>query len=197
MRRLCAVALLLWLAPVPAFAHLVSTRFGELYTGVLHPLTTLAHLVPWLAVGLLAGLQSPRTGRWSIVAFPIAVIAGVAAAGTVSLPFIELVNGLSFIVLGALVAAAVPLPPWLFLSLVTLFGLSHGYANSAPDIRDFQSVLYASGVGLTAYVLVTLTAGSAQALATAQPWGSIAVRAAGSWIAAAGTMYAGFLLLAG
>jgi hydrogenase/urease accessory protein HupE len=62
--------------PEQAAAHLVSTRFGELYSGLLHPLTTLQHLVPWLALGLLGGLQAPRTARWALLAFPLAVLAG-------------------------------------------------------------------------------------------------------------------------
>jgi hydrogenase/urease accessory protein HupE len=196
--RLPALALLLLcLLPAPAWAHLVSTRFGELYSGMLHPLTTLQHLVPWVALGLLGGLQAPGAGRWALLAFPVAVVTGTALAEAVpALPFLSLVNALSFVVLGLLVALAIELGTAAFIGVVVLFGLSHGFANAAPEIKDFQYALYAAGVGLTAYILVALSAGSANAIAAGPRWGSVAVRAAGSWIAAAGIMYLGFLLVA-
>ena len=42
------------LTPQCAHAHLVSTRFGEYYAGLLHPVITLSHLIPWLALALVA-----------------------------------------------------------------------------------------------------------------------------------------------
>lgn len=186
---------LLWLAPGQAAAHLVSTRFGELYSGMLHPLTTLQHVVPWLALGLLGGLQQPRTARWALVAFPMAVLAGTTCAEVLPvLTLIDTVNALSFVILGLLVALGVQLGAPGFVAIVVLFGWSHGFANAAPDLQEFAFLLYASGVGLVAYLVIALVCGGAHALAAGQPWGSIAVRAAGSWIAAAGTMYVGFLL---
>jgi len=71
-RRRWALVPALALAPFAAEAHLVSTRFGELYSGLLHPLTTLLHLVPWACLGLLAGLQRAETSRWVPLAFPLA-----------------------------------------------------------------------------------------------------------------------------
>jgi hydrogenase/urease accessory protein HupE len=36
--------------PTPAFAHLVNTKVGEFYAGMLHPLTSVEHLFPSLAL---------------------------------------------------------------------------------------------------------------------------------------------------
>lgn len=185
------------LAPGAAHAHLVSTRFGELYSGVLHPLTTLTHLLPWLALGLLAAWQPRDTGRWVLLAFPIAVAAGLATAalwpqaqGT------DTLNAASLPALGLLVALALRLPGPALITLTVLLGLSHGHANSAPGLEGAAWLLYVSGVALTAYILLTLASAGAVALASGPAWGRIAVRATGSWIAAAGLMYLGFLWLA-
>ena len=183
------------LVPGVAEAHLVSTRFGELYSGMLHPLTTLQHLVPWLALGLLGGLQHPETGRWALLAFPVAVLLGVVLAALApGLGFVDDLNVLSFIVIGALVALAYRTGPLPLLTLVVFFGLTHGYANAA-ELSGFAWVLYLTGVGFSAYVLVALAAGSAQALTAGPGWGTIAVRAVGSWVAAAGVMYLTYLWL--
>jgi len=78
---LCLAALF---QPAPAAAHLVNTRFGNFYDGMLHPLTAMEHMIPWLAIGLLAGPQ-PKAGRWMLLTFPIGLALGtvlpVAAPG--------------------------------------------------------------------------------------------------------------------
>jgi hydrogenase/urease accessory protein HupE len=189
------VALLLFL-PGEASAHLVSTRFGELYSGMLHPLTSLQHLVPWLALGLLGGLQPPSTGRWALLAFPAAVLLGLGLHGLLpELAFVDGFNFLTFILLGVMVTFRLELEVLPFLTVVVLVGLSHGYANASAELSGYAAFLYALGVGLVAYVLIALVAGAAQQLHTTHSWGHVAIRAAGSWIAAAGAMYAGFLLL--
>ena len=187
-------AALVGFAPA-AEAHLVSTRFGELYSGMLHPLTTLQHLVPWLAVGLLGGLQRPDTGRWALLAFPLSVLVGIVLAALApGFGVAEDLNVLSFVVLGGLIALAFRLGPLPLLSVISLFGISHGYSNAA-ELSGFPWVLYAIGVAFSAYALVALSAGGAQALASGPRWGTIAVRAIGSWIAAAGVMYLTYLWL--
>ncbi len=185
------------LLPGSASAHLVSTRFGELYSGMLHPVTSLIHLVPWLALGLLGGLQSATTARWALLAFPLAVLAGAMLAGFVpGLALVTPINIASFMVLGMAVALALRTGTVLFLALVVLFGITHGYANGNDALNGAQWLLYAAGLGLSAYLLIALVTGSCHALVSGPPWGGIAVRAAGSWIAAAGLMYAGFLTFA-
>jgi hydrogenase/urease accessory protein HupE len=194
-RRLLAAVGIVCLLPGEAAAHLVSTRFGELYSGMLHPLTAMQHLVPWLALALLGGLQDSRTARWALAAFPISVWGGVTLADLgVNLPFTEMLNILSFVALGLLVVLKVRLDIRLFLAIVVVSGISHGHANGAPELAGGDALLYATGVALTAYLLVTLISASAHALVGYRGWGNIAVRAVGSWIAAAGLIYGGFLL---
>lgn len=193
-----SLVLLVGLCCVPslASAHLVSTRFGELYSGILHPLITLAHAVPWLGLGLLAGAQQALVARWVSAAFPLAVGLGAAVGGF--LPESELVTYLnlaSFLVLGLLVVFAVKLNRPLLLGVSALTGLSHGYANGTPGLTAGGAVLYVLGVAIAAYAVVTLMAGLAQWLRNRASWGHTAVRAAGSWIVAVGLIFGGFSLM--
>ena len=190
-------ALAVAMLPATAEAHLVSARFGDFYTGFLHPLTALESLLPWVALGLLGGLQRGGLARWLLLAFPAGVAAGVLLAtlwpGQAG---IAGVNIASFVVVGALVLLAVRLSPSALLALAALLGVSHGYDNGLALPPAGNVLLYVGGVATAGYLVVALTAGAATALAATRPWGSIAVRAAGSWITAIGVMVAGLGLLA-
>lgn len=182
--------------PREASAHLVSTRFGELYSGFLHPLLSFQHVVPWLGLGLLGGLHAVHIARWSVVTLPAGVGLGVLAAGVIpGLAPIAYANLLSFLVVGGLAVSALELSSPSFVALGLVLGLSHGYANGASELGGSAQLLYASGVTLAAYVLVTLVTACARALATRATWGKTALRAMGSWIAAIGVVFGGFTLL--
>jgi len=179
------------LAPAAAQAHLVSTRFGDYYAGMLHPLTAFESL-PWLALGLLAGLHGGPAARWLLVVFPAGVCIGALAASLLpGLPGVTAVNLLSFVALGVLTAVAQPLPAPLLAGLGALFGLSHGYDNGLALTADGNAVLFVAGIVTASYLAMALTAAGAYTLVHRPLWGAIAVRAAGSWIAAVGIMMIG------
>ena len=189
------VLLLCLLLPQWAHAHLVSTRFGEYYAGLLHPVTTLTHVIPWLAIALLAGLQSPAAGRSTLLSFPLAVLIGTALGS--ALPeqaWITMVNMVSFLVLGGLVLSAIALPRHLFTALIITTGLSHGYANGMPELFGNSLWLYLAGVTSAAYLLVSILTAASHTLIARQSWGIFAIRASGSWIAAIGFMSLAFSL---
>lgn len=193
--RRWASLLPLMLVPGIADAHLVSTRFGELYSGLLHPLTALQHLVPWLALAFLGGLQDTRTARWALLVFPLSVCLGLLIGDIApGLSFADNVNAASIIILGLLVAINKRLPLVQFVVLTVVIGSAQGYANAADDVQGYGAFLYACGVTLAAYLIVTLGAASSHSLTAGPAWGSVAVRTAGSWVAAIGLIYAGFLL---
>lgn len=182
--------------PVNAHAHLVSTRFGELYSGMLHPVLAFEHLLPWVALGLLGALAGHKTARWAVPVFPLSVFAGVLVAAVLpGAEGVSILNLASFVLLGGLVAANVALPTTAFLVLVTAFGLTHGYGNEAGELRGPALVLYALGVALSAYAVVTLVTAFAYTLTRRPGWGQIAVRAAGSWVLAIGLVFSGFSML--
>lgn len=191
------VAVILLLLPDSASAHLVSTRFGELYSGLLHPLLALQHIVPWFGLGLLGALASKQSSRWLLGAFPLAVFGGVLiGAQGPELAVITWLNIASFVVVGLLVVGNARLPFAALIGLSVLFGLSHGYANTAVGIGGNPLLLYTLGVGIAAYIIITLVTAGAHLLATRRQWGRVAVRAAGSWIVATGIVFGGFSMLA-
>jgi urease accessory protein len=101
------------------------------------------------------------------------------------LPSVDLINILSALILGALVAAAFPLPTAVYLALALIFGLSHGYANGAAIEPPIKPYLFIPGVGLAG--MVTTGYGvmiTNRILHRNVGWMTIAVRVAGSWITA-------------
>lgn len=162
---------------------------------MVHPLTALNHLLPWLALGLLAGLQSAHISRRALWVFPLAVAVGTAlGCWLAESALVNQLNLMAFFVLGLLVALAQKLPAWAFISLATLFGVVEGFGNGTLDVYGTGFWLYVGGVTAAAYVLVTLVTAAAYWIGRRQAWGSIAVRALGSWIMAAGILYGGLLL---
>ncbi|MEM8683038.1 MAG: HupE/UreJ family protein [Pseudomonadota bacterium] len=182
--------------PEIAAAHLVSNRFGELYSGILHPLTSLQHVVPWLGLGLLAGMLKSDASRWALAVFPLAVGVGTLTASF--LPESDVVaamNLASFILLGALIAFAARLPrPW-FLGLAVIVGLSHGYANGTRELEGGALLLYVSGVVIAGYAVIALVSAVSHFVSREMQWGSVAVRAVGSWIAAVGLVFGAYTVL--
>ena len=182
--------------PNIASAHLVSTRFGDYYSGLMHPLVALAHVVPWLALGLLGALQGPATARWALLSFPLAVMLG-SLLGTY-LPELSWINSLnlaSIALIGLLVALAMRLPPSFFIAVTALFGVSHGFTNDATTLFGSNRLLYIIGVGSAAYLLIALVTASATALRQRTQWGEIVLRAVGSWIVAVGILFGGYTVL--
>ncbi len=179
------------LAPTPSWAHLVNTRFGNFYDGMLHPLTALEHMVPWLALGLLAGLQ-PKSGRWILLAFPIGLVVGLGLATQwPAVQFVDAANVGSMIVLGALIALAFPAPPIVLGILACAIGVSHGYANGEAMNADTNAFLFIPGVITVGYIVVLIVAAFAAVCSHKWAAGKIAVRALGSWIFAVGIMMLG------
>ena len=185
---LLAGGLLCW-APGAAQAHLASTRFGDFYAGLLHPVTALEHLLPVLGLGLLAGLQEPRVARWILLAVPAGLLGGVVLAQLVpTLAAPIWVNRASFVIVGLLVASAWRLPTALLVALGAVFALTHGYENGTAVGEGAKLHLFAFGAASAGLVGVALAAAVTVSLSRRADWSRIAVRTAGSWIAAVGLM---------
>lgn len=176
----------------PVFAHSVDKRFGDFYGGMLHPLTTLEHLLPILGLSLLAGQQGPRRGRWVLLAFPLGLLVGAIVASYLEpSPFVTWFNRLSFIVVGILVAAALRPPLPVVATLALLLGISHGYENVAGISSTVAIHLFVSGVVVSGIALTATFAASAVSLQV--PWQRVAIRVVGSWIAAIGILLIGLV----
>ena len=186
-----AAGVLLAVLPLTAQAHLVNARFGDFYGGALHLLLGLDHVLPVIALGLLAGLQPPTTARWILAAVPLGLALGVVL-GVLRLDLIPLAwmaTG-SFIAIGLLVALALRLQPEVLAGLGGLIGLALGYVSGLVVGERTDLVLYLAGLLTGAFVLLSLVAAGTIALTRRAEWARIAARALGSWIAAIGLMIA-------
>lgn len=196
LRRRGLVALVALLAPAAAQAHLVNSGLGPFYDGVSHFALTPEDLLPALALALLAGQRGAAAGRAALFALPGAwLVGGLAGLAWPTAGSASWLGAVSLLLLGGLVAAEARLRPALVVGLAIGFGLLHGYLNGSVMAHARLGALGLAGIVATLAVLVTL--GAALVVAIRAAWGRIAVRVAGSWIAAIGLLALGWSLRRG
>jgi hydrogenase/urease accessory protein HupE len=90
------------LLPARASAHMVNTDVGEFYAGMMHPLTSAEHLLPILALALLASQCDKPVARATLLAFPMALLVGTLAGSRLPpFAFSHLANLVVLVGLGA------------------------------------------------------------------------------------------------
>jgi hydrogenase/urease accessory protein HupE len=99
------------------------------------------------------------------------------------------------LILGILVAADLRLPPPAVTALAVGLGLGHGFLNGVAMQQAGTGVLGLLGILAALFVLVALVAACVVSLH--QQWARIAVRVAGSWMAALGLLMLGWALRGG
>lgn len=171
------------------YAHSAARGAGEFYAGALHALTALEHVLPFLALGILAGQQGRQTEPILLV-FCLALATGTTVAlWTPPLAYVGVLNIFSAILFGGLVAAAWSLPVAFYYVIAAVFGLSHGIANGAGVIEQTKPHLYVSGVALAGFAVTAYGLIATDYLMRRKAgWIHIAVRVAGSWVAAIGIL---------
>jgi hydrogenase/urease accessory protein HupE len=176
---------------LPAEAHLNSTGMGPFYDGLMHFLMSPEDIIPVLALALLAGLRGAQYGRRTLFVLPTAwllgALAGLAAAAANPHPFIA---SAWFLLLGGLLAADAKLSLRVTTALAALLGLYHGYLNGT-GMGLFETAAVAV-VGLVFAVFVLIALAAALVVRLKVQWARIAVRVAGSWIAASGLLMLGW-----
>lgn len=191
LRSCAAVAITVALCPAPARAHLNTTGMGPIYDGVMHFVTSPEDLVPVLALALLAGLRGAGYGRRALFVLPGAWLVGgllgvTAAAASGS----AVLSSLWFLLLGGLIAADAKPSLSVATVLAALLGLSHGYLNGTG--MGASGAAAVALLGLTFAVFVLVAAAAAFVVQLRAEWARIAVRVAGSWIAACGLLLLGW-----
>jgi hydrogenase/urease accessory protein HupE len=185
---------LMW--TIPAEAHLNSTGMGPFYDGLMHFLLSPEDIIPVLALALLAGLRGASHGRRSLFALPIAWLVG-AFAGLSSLPANAhpFLAAAWFLLLGGLVAADATLSLRATTATAVLLGLYHGYLNGTGMGQSLSTMVILLGLVCGVFVLVALIAAFVVRLHAS--WARIAIRIAGSWIAASGLLMVGWAVRGG
>lgn len=182
-------AFAMWAAP--AEAHLNTTGMGPIYDGLMHFLMSPEDFIPVLALALLAGLRGAAYGRRALLTLPTAWLlgglAGISAAARSGNPF---VSAAWFLLLGGLLAADAKLSLRVTTAIAALLGLYHGYLNGAGMGQFGAAAVALLGLVFAVFVLVALAAAFVVRLHA--HWARIAVRVAGSWIAASGLLMLGW-----
>lgn len=148
--------------PTPASAHLVNTGVGKFYAGMLHPLTSAEHLLPTLALAVLAVQRGKRAARATLFAFPLALMAGTLAGSRLP-PFaaFQLANLIVLVGLGGLLALGDRLSydrPSTLGALALLTGLILGYRSGMDMAASQVAAQFIPGVALTGLIVVALVA---------------------------------------
>ena len=189
MIRTTILIAILAASPAGVHAHSIGKNVGDFYWGFLHPIVSLESILPLIALGLLAGQQGQRTARWMIGFFAVGVVIGPLIALFVGTPEIATWMNLgSFVVLGGLLTLGRSWPLGLMAGLAALFGLTQGWGNASELPLAKASFLFASGMIAGAILPVLLLAAVAVGVQERQEWQRIALRIAGSWVAAIGLM---------
>ena len=171
------------LAATPALAHPPPLGLTGFTGGALHPLFVIDHVMAVLAMGLLMGSQA-RWGWLPAISFMLGIAAGIAVmvSGAVPLYANETILGIA-VLSGVLVALAWPLSVRIGIALPGVLGVAIAL-DSPPEalsISEANRTLAGTAFGATVFLIAVW-----QAARFAKPmWARIAMRAAGSWIAAA------------
>jgi urease accessory protein len=185
----------LLMSPLPAEAHLNSTGMGPFYDGLMHFLMGPEDLVPVLALALLAGLRGPAFGRRALFTLPSAwFLGGLAGLSAMTLNPHPLIAAAWFLLLGGLVTADARLSLRLTTALAVLLGFYHGYLNGSGMGQFDTAVIALLGLAFAIFALIALAAAFVVRLHA--QWARIAVRVAGSWIAASGFLMLGWAVRA-
>ena len=184
------------LSATRAEAHLVTTGLGPVYDGIGHFCLSPEDALPVVGLALLAGMRGPQSGRWALLMLPLAWVAGGIAALSSGLPLLsgQLPAACSFLLLGVLVAADRTLPVMVVTGVAVLVGGAHGFSDGLAmrEAGAGPALLQLTGIAMVLFVLVAIIAGIVVSLTSA--WMRIAVRVAGSWIAASGLLLLGWSL---
>lgn len=188
---LAAVGLLL--GPGAVQAHLVNTGIGPVYDGIAHLFVSFEDLLAVMAIALLTGLNGPLAGRRMLFTLPLAwLLGGLAGTLIPAAPLPWTPATLSLLVIGVLAAADTRLAPAAVTALAFVLGLLHGWQNGAAMAAAGLQATGLLGTSVAVFVIAALVA--ALVVALRQPWTRIAVRVAGSWIAASGLLLLGWAL---
>jgi len=189
--RLLVVITTVAAAPA-AEAHLVETGFGAFYDGIAHVVMTPADLLMVLALALLAGQRGTRAARYALFALPLAwLVGGFLGARWPGSGALPLWTTLTFLLAGALVALNARIRDGGIAALAVLAGTLHGFVNGATMGPLGASSLALGGAIAAVFCITAIVAAEITALPAG--WPRIAVRVAGSWIAAAGLLTLGWL----
>jgi urease accessory protein len=150
-------------------------------------------VLAWIALALFAGQQRKKGALLILSIFPAAILLGATLALVFPQPVWLSAANLAIIPLLSLgVALAFSCPGSLIIVLSAAVGLLQGLANGAEITGAISPWRFIPGLAAAAVLVIAYGVGIVRSLE--KPWTRIAVRVAGSWIAAIGIMICAFRL---
>ena len=181
----CAVFLL----PSSAFAHPMK-GVGDFYAGMLHPVVSIEMILPLIALGLFAGQQRRETAIGVLAVFPTAILVGTFLTFMRPVPSFIATAILSMTaVTGLLIALSKRLPVAIPIAVAVLLGLAIGWSNASEITPQISPARFVAGLALVGLLVASYGVGLVRSLKV--DWSQIAVRVAGSWLAAVGILVLG------
>lgn len=173
----------------PALAHVGPGAHDSFAAGFGHPFLGLDHMLAMVAVGLWAAMLGGRALILVPAAFVGVMVLGfIAGAAGVPLPFVEPAILASVVVLGLLVALALPISALAGGALVGFFALFHGHAHGT-EVGTAGFLAY--GAGFVAATVLLHVIGIVSGIALGR-FGPVLLRVAGG-----ATALGGLMLMAG
>jgi len=140
--------------PFSVAAHTGLGEHNSWLHGFSHPFGGLDHVLAMIAVGIWAAQMGGRA-IWLVPTVFVVVMVLGGLLGIVALPlfFIEHGIALSLLVSGGLIAAAIRLPFFMSISLISVFALCHGFAHGNEMLPSLSVFSYATGFALATALL--------------------------------------------
>jgi urease accessory protein len=161
----------------------------------MHFMMSPEDIIPVLALALLAGLRGTSHGRRVLFVLPVGwFVGGLLGSITTTSNGNAFLSAASFLFFGGLLAADAKLPLHFTTVLAALLGLYHGFLNGMGIGPLSLASLALLGLVFAVFVLIALSAAFVVRLQA--HWARIAVRVAGSWVAACGLLMLGWAVRA-
>jgi len=167
---------------------------GEFVSGALHPVTTPAHVLILLGLGLFAGQQASESLKPPMMAFALSstVALGLCIFPVVSSVYQPLLLGLA-LGLGTLVAMEAKIPIIAKIALFLAAGAAIGL-DSAPENGSTRAVIKTLLGTWVCLMIVVFDLAVYVSSGVKKKWIRIGVRVLGSWIIAISLLVLAFAL---
>lgn len=140
--------------PSTAFAHLVNTNVRGFYAGMLHPITSAEHLLPMMALLLLASQMGKQAGRLTILLYPLGLFIGILSGSFFSLAAIfHFANLAMLMILGIMIVVVRRLTPMSAAACAVATGLILGWRSGGDWAASSVGFQFVPGVVLTGFLL--------------------------------------------
>ena len=138
---------------------MVNANVKEFYAGMLHPVTSAEHVLPMIALALLASQCGPAAVRMVILSFPPSLAFGIVAGSSFPFPgLFHAANLAALMTLGILLMAVHRLTPIVAAGTAVVTGLILGWRSGGDWAASSVGIQFVPGAALAGFIVVTVIA---------------------------------------